>query len=157
MIDAHDREIVAWRAVIGTVISGSGVRELMLETVEKRFGAPLAPTTVKWLSDNGSPYATKQTRDFDTQLKMVSCFAPVSGPVSNGIAQAFVQTFKREYVRLNSLPDGCTALGQLGGRFDDYIHNHPHSGLGMCFPASSSVPDNLPRRLDKRGQQHPPG
>ena len=38
IIDAHDREIIAWRAVANAGISGSDVRDMMLEAVEKRFG-----------------------------------------------------------------------------------------------------------------------
>ena len=131
VIDAHDREIIAWRAVVGMGISGSEVRDLMLETVEKRFATLRAPMPVEWLSDNGSPYTAKDTRDFATQLNLVSCFTPVASPESNGLAEAFVRTFKRDYARLSPLPDAGTVLGQLGGWFDDYNHNHPHSGLGM--------------------------
>ena len=89
VIDAHDREIIAWRAVVGMGISGSQVRDLMLETVEKRFGTLRAPMPVEWLSDNGSPYTAKDTRDFATQLNLVSCFTPVASPESNGLAEAF--------------------------------------------------------------------
>ncbi|GKX36113.1 MAG: hypothetical protein MnENMB40S_37310 [Rhizobiaceae bacterium MnEN-MB40S] len=39
LIDAHDREIIAWRAVVNAGISGSDVRDMLLEAVEKRFGA----------------------------------------------------------------------------------------------------------------------
>lgn len=45
VIDAHDWEIIAWRAVVGG-ISGSEVRHMMLEAVEKRFGAIRAPHEV---------------------------------------------------------------------------------------------------------------
>jgi putative transposase len=38
IIDAHDREIIAWRAVVNAGISGSDVRDMMLEAVERRFG-----------------------------------------------------------------------------------------------------------------------
>jgi transposase InsO family protein len=37
VIDAHDREVLAWHAAAGTGISGSMVRDLMLEAVEIRF------------------------------------------------------------------------------------------------------------------------
>ena len=47
MIDAHDREIIAWRAVVDMGISGSQVRDLMLETVGKRFGTLRAPMPVE--------------------------------------------------------------------------------------------------------------
>ena len=38
IIDAHDREIIAWRAVVNAGISGSDIRDIMLEAVERRFG-----------------------------------------------------------------------------------------------------------------------
>lgn len=53
IIDAHDREIIAWRAVADAGISGADVRDMMLEAVEKRFGGHRAPHPVELLSDNG--------------------------------------------------------------------------------------------------------
>ena len=133
-IDAHDREVPAWQAIAGAGISGSMVRDLMLETVEKRFGAIKAPHSVEWLSDNGSTYTARETLDFASALGLVPCFTPVQSPESNGIAEAFVKTFKRDYARINPLPDAETVLRQLAGWFDDYTQNHPHSGLGMRSP-----------------------
>ena len=62
------------------------------------------------------------------------CFTPVRSPESNGIAEAFVKTFKRDYVRVNPLPDAHTVLRQITGWFLDYNESHPHSGLGMRSP-----------------------
>ena len=59
VIDAHDREVLAWHAVAGAGISGSTVRDLMLEAVELRFVTIQAPHAVEWLSDNGSPYTAQ--------------------------------------------------------------------------------------------------
>lgn len=56
VMDACDREAIAWTAVANAGISGSDVRDMMLEAVEKRFGDIRAPQPVEWLSDNGSPY-----------------------------------------------------------------------------------------------------
>ena len=69
-----------------------------------------------------------------SMLNLVACFTPVASPESNGLAEVFVRTLKRDYARLNPLPDAGTVLGQLGGWFDDYNHHHPHSGLGMRSP-----------------------
>jgi len=55
-IDAHDREVLAWHAMAGAGVSGSMVRDLMLEAVELRFGTIQAPHAIEWLSDNGSPF-----------------------------------------------------------------------------------------------------
>src|SRR5262245_27934652 len=63
VIDAHDREVLAWHAVAGAGVSGSMVRDLMLEAVELRFATIQAPHAVEWLSDNGSPFTAKETLD----------------------------------------------------------------------------------------------
>ena len=52
IIDAHDREIIAWHAVASSGISGSMVRDMMLEAVEIRFAALRAPNPLEWLTDN---------------------------------------------------------------------------------------------------------
>ena len=49
IIDAHDREIIAWRAVVNAGISGSDIRDIMLEAVERRFGTYRAPAVVDML------------------------------------------------------------------------------------------------------------
>ncbi len=134
IIDAHDREIIAWHAVAGAGTSGSMVRDMMLEAVETRFGALRSPHLLEWLTDNGSAYTAKETRDFATALNLVPCFTPVQSPESNGISEAFVKTFKRDYVRVNPVPDALTALRQIAGWFEDYNENHPHSGLRMHSP-----------------------
>ena len=56
LIDAHDREVIAWCAVANAGLSGSEVRDMMLEAVETRFGTYRVPQPVEMLSDNGSPY-----------------------------------------------------------------------------------------------------
>ncbi|TVS18526.1 MAG: IS3 family transposase, partial [Planctomycetaceae bacterium] len=134
LIDAHDREIIAWRAVVNAGISGSDIRDIMLEAVERRFGAYRAPSVIEMLSDNGSPYIAKDTQIFARQLGLKPCFTPVQSPQSNGISEAFVKTLKRDYVQVTPLPDAQTVLGLIGGWIEDYNDNHPHSGLKMRSP-----------------------
>ncbi len=134
VLDAHDREVIAWQATAGAGISGSDIRDMMLKAVEKRFGAIRAPQPVEWLSDNGSPYTARDTRLFATQLNLVPCFTPVASPESNGMSEAFVRTLKRDYIRVSPLPNAETALDQIAGWFEDYNDNHPHSGLRMRSP-----------------------
>lgn len=52
IIDAFDREIISWAAVANAGLSGSDIRDMMLEAVEKRFGATSAPHAIEHLSDN---------------------------------------------------------------------------------------------------------
>jgi putative transposase len=54
VIDAHDREALAWHAATGTGIAGSMVRDLMLDAVELRSGTVQAAHAAKWPSDNCS-------------------------------------------------------------------------------------------------------
>lgn len=134
IIDAFDREIIAQAAVCNAGISGSDVRDMMLEAVEQRFAATRAPHRIEHLSDNGSPYTAKDTRDFAIALNLLPCFTPVRSPESNGMSEAFVKTFKRDYLRISPLPDGQTALQKIAGWIDDYNDIHPHSALGMRSP-----------------------
>lgn len=94
-LDTCDREIMAWCATTGG-ISGEMIRDLMLEAVEKRFGAAVTPHRIQWLSDNGSAYRAYDTIEFADRLRLVPCFTPVRSPQSNGMSEAFVKTFKRD-------------------------------------------------------------
>jgi transposase InsO family protein len=125
---------IAWRAVANAGISGSDVRDMMLEAVEKRFGAHRAPHPVEKLSDNGSPYTARDTRIFASQLGLRPCFTPVKSPESNGISEAFVNTLKRDYVRVTPLPNAQAVFDLVGRWIEDYNENHPHSGLKMRSP-----------------------
>ncbi len=55
-------------------------------------------------------------------------------PESNGIAEAFVKTLKRDYARVTLLSDGRTILGLVSAWIEDYNTSHPHSGLRMLSP-----------------------
>ena len=135
IIDAFDREVIAHVAVTGAGISGSDVRDMMLAAIEKRFGTDRVPHPIEHLSDNGSCYTAAETRDFARQIGLVPCFTPVRSPESNGMAEAFVKTLKRDYVRITPLTDAATVLGLVSVWIDDYNTVHPHSALAMRSPA----------------------
>jgi two-component system sensor kinase FixL len=59
---------------------------------------------------------------------------PVQSPQSNGMAEAFVRTIKRDYVRVSSLPDASTVLENLPLWFEHYNSLHPHKALGYRSP-----------------------
>ena len=132
-LDTCDREVMAWCATTDG-ISGEMIRDLMLESVEKRFTTTRAPQPLQWLTDNGSCYRANDTIDFAIQLGLVPCFTPVRSPQSNGMAEAFIKTFKRDYVYVHDRPDAQTVLSQLPRWFEDYNESHPHKALRLKSP-----------------------
>ena len=132
-IDTHDREVLAWTAS-PRGISGIAVRDLMLLAVERRFRALKAPEPVEWLADNGCCFTAHETVAFAFAIGLVPCFTPVRSPESNGIAEAFVKTFKRDYVLLHPRSDAATVMAALDSWFEDYNEMHPHRALGMRSP-----------------------
>ena len=61
-LDCCDREAISWVATTGG-INSSDIRDLMIESVERRFGlVDQLPKPIEWLSDNGSPYTAGETR-----------------------------------------------------------------------------------------------
>ena len=111
-MDTCDREVIRWCA--GTdPISGEVIRDLMLESVEQRFNTTATPHPIQWLSDNGSCYRAHETIEFATRLGLVPCFTPPRSPQSNGMAEAFVKTFKRDYVRVNNCSTAHMVLSQI--------------------------------------------
>ena len=101
-LDCCDREIISYVATTGG-IDGNLVRDLMLETVATRFGNVLQlPHSVQWLSDNGPAYLSDDTRLFAEAIGLKVCTTPFYSPESNGMAESFVKTFKRDYVHARS-------------------------------------------------------
>jgi len=133
-LDTYDRE--AMRYVASTIgMDGAAIRDLMLETIEYRFGKELKmPHKIQWLSDNGPCYTAKETVEFGRQLGFDICTTPAYSPESNGMAEAFVKTIKRDYVWIGNLKDAQTVMDQLPAWFEDYNDNAPHKGLKMRSP-----------------------
>jgi putative transposase len=132
-MDTCDRE--AMRYIASTIgIDGQAIRDLMLETVEYRFGNPKVAHSVQWLSDNGSCYTAKETVAFGRQLGLDIRTTPTYSPESNGMAEAFVKTFKRDYVWFGDLKDAQTVMAQLPQWFEDYNEKAPHKALKMLSP-----------------------
>ncbi|HBO1523018.1 TPA: DDE-type integrase/transposase/recombinase [Pseudomonas aeruginosa] len=71
----------------------------MLEAVEQYFGDELPVSPVQLLSDSDSAYAAEQTRTFARQSGLLPLTSPVCSPQSNGMAESFVKTMRRGYIR----------------------------------------------------------
>lgn len=135
--DCCDREVMAWRAWEGKGLPGEPVREMLIEAVERRFGAVEAVPAghrLEFLSDNGGAYIAADTRALARSLGLQPINTPVCSPQSNGMAESFVNTFKRDYVARMDLRDAQTVLAQLPAAFEHFNEVHPHSSLKMRSP-----------------------
>ena len=53
----------------------------------------------------------------------------ICSPQSNGMAESFVKTFKRDYVAFGDLSDARTVMAQFPKWFENYNDVHPDSAL----------------------------
>ncbi|HAX7502745.1 TPA: IS3 family transposase [Escherichia coli] len=147
-LDCCDREALHWAVTTGGFDSET-VQDVMLGAVERRFGNELPASPVEWLTDNGSCYRANETRQFARILGLEPKNTAVRSPESNGIAESFVKTIKRDYISIMPKPDGLTAAKNLAEAFEHYNEWHLHSALGYRSPreylrqqASNGLSDN---------------
>lgn len=133
-LDCSDREILSYLSTTGG-ITGEMVRDVMALAIEYRFGlVDKVPRMIEWLTDNGSAYTAYETIGFARLMGLQVCTTPFHSPESNGMAESFVKTFKRDYVYMHELKDAVTVMEQLPSWFEDYNEYHPHKGLKMRSP-----------------------
>ncbi|HCS4603478.1 TPA: IS3 family transposase, partial [Escherichia coli] len=123
-LDCYDREALHWAVTTGGFDSET-VQDVMLGAVERRFGNELPASPVEWLTDNGSCYRANETRQFARMLGLEPKNTAVRSPESNGIAESFVKTIKRDYISIMPKPDGLTAAKNLAEAFEHYNEWHP--------------------------------
>ncbi|WP_376771029.1 IS3 family transposase [Microvirga soli] len=133
-LDCCDREVLGHVATTEG-IKGEDVQDLMITAVEYRFGpVNRLPQTIEWLSDNGSGYIAHDTKSLAREMGLEPRTTPVQSPQSNGMAEAFVRTIKRDYVRVSPIPDARAVLDSLPLWFEHYNCLHPHKALGYRSP-----------------------
>jgi integrase-like protein len=110
--------------------------------------------------DNGPQYTATASVLYAHELGLVPITTLAYSPESNGLAEGFVHTFKRDYVNVHELRDAESVLAQLGGWIDDYNRQAPHSAPGCgaqptigrwCQQAENSHP-HLSSRLGSRSR-----
>lgn len=149
--DCCDREIISWRAWSGRGLPGEPVREMLIEAVETRFGTVEACSSkLQFLSDNGGAYRAHETHAVARQLGITPIHTPVCSPQSNGMAESFVNTFKRDYVSQMDRSTAATVLAQLPNAFTHFNEVHPHSALKLKSPRMYR------RELERQAQENDP-
>lgn len=133
-MDCCDREILSYVACTGG-ITADMVSDMLLDSVQSRFGdVHRVPEPIQWLSDNGPQYIAAGTQEVAKILGFEVCTTPYRSPESNGMAEAFVKTFKRDYIEVHGAPDAHSVIRLLSHMFNDYNENAPHKGLRMLSP-----------------------
>ncbi len=85
--DCCGRELMAWRAWDGKGLPGEPVHEMLIEAVERRFGAVEAVPVgqeLEFLSDDGGAYIATDTRALARSLGLKPINTLVCSPQSNG-------------------------------------------------------------------------
>ncbi len=134
-IDCHDRELLAWTASPRS-LTGADIRTLMDKALWRRFGEATvtAPHAIQWLSDNAPQYTATASVLYAHELGLVPITTPAYSPQSNGLAEALVKTFNRDYVSGAELRDAEAVLRHLATWFEDYNIHAPHAALGWRSP-----------------------
>lgn len=133
-LDTCDRELMSY-VTSNRGIDGAMIQDLMAETMHYRYGEiDKLPHRIQWLTDNGPCYVARKTVNFGRDIGLDICTTRPYSPESNGMAEAFVKTFKRDYVWFGDLSSAEHVMAQLPAWFEDYNENAPHKGLGMLSP-----------------------
>ena len=90
---------------------------------------------IEFLSDNGPEYTSHRFRPFVRAMGLIPCHTPRRSPESNGLAEAFFGSFKRDYVYQACLETLKKVACQLPEWIAHYNREAPHSALGMQSPA----------------------
>jgi transposase InsO family protein len=133
-LDCHDREVIAHVAVPRD-LCGADIRSLMHRAVAARFGGGQRPDApIQWLSDNGSMYTALDTICVAERLNLAPITTPAASPQSNGMAEALVNTLRRDYIIGADLASASRVLDQVPAWLADYNGVAPHSALGFRSP-----------------------
>jgi putative transposase len=138
MIDCADRMVLAWR--FATRITAEDLAEMLREAIFRRFGETRAHAQeIEFLSDNGPEYTSHRFRPFVRAMGLIPCHTPRRSPQSNGLAEAFFGSFKRDYVYQAGLDTVEEVRRQVPAWIDHYNREAPHSALRMQSPVEFSA------------------
>jgi putative transposase len=131
-LDCCDREAISWVATTGGINSGD-VRDLMIESVERRFGlVNRLPVPIEWLSDNGSPYTARETRALAREVGLVPCTTPIESPQSTDVIDKGI----RERSRV-AVPFLCSVVRAVSPSRPAEFEGVAHSG-GQDWPEATA-------------------
>lgn len=78
------------------------------------------PVRLKFLTDNAGAYRVHETHAIAKPLGIKLIHTPVCSTQSNGMAECFVNTFKRDYIRQMDCSTPAMTLAQLPDAFEHF-------------------------------------
>lgn len=134
VLDCHDRECLGHVAAARDLVARD-IQELQHHAVAARFGPGQRPEApIQFLSDNGSIFTALDTLCTAERLHLVPITTPAASPESNGMAEAFVNTLRRDYIAGADCSTAAAVLAQIPAWIADYNGLAPHSALGYRSP-----------------------
>lgn len=114
VLDCHDREALSFVAEKRPLFHGDIIK-LMDLNVTSRFGEYIEKLAqkIQWLSDQGQQYKALQVVAYGAEWGFDVRTTPAYSPQSNGVEEAFVKLFKRDYVYVNDLWTGDSVIKQI--------------------------------------------
>lgn len=132
-LDCCDREAIHFVASVNP-LTQKDIAELIIVSVDNRFPGGRGDRTIQWLTDRGSIYRAGFTQEVARSVSLQPCYTAPYSPSSNGMAESFVGTFKRDYVYTNDCYGAEEVIKMLPAWFEDYNTQAPHSALQMLSP-----------------------
>jgi len=132
-LDRCDRETIGWVAS-PTGYSGDDIRDLILESVEKRFGDQLPVTSVQWLNDNGSAYTAEQTRLFARQIGWQPVPPPGTQPTEQLHGRELREDDRARLGGVYTQTGSGNGVAQPGNCLRTLQRAAPHSALNYRSP-----------------------
>lgn len=125
----HDGKVITLKSDLRWCSDAFMIRCLSGEGGTSRFPSTAATGRASPLS-----LLTRTSTAKTSVTSLRHLLSSVSATESNGMAEAFVKTFKRDFVYLADVRDAKTVLAQLPKWFEEYNETHPHKGLKMLSP-----------------------
>ena len=132
-LDCCDREAMSFLATTAG-ITGEDVRDLMVRPSSIDSEGSIACRSPSNGSQTMAAATSLAKRAASLGYRLEPKTTPIESPQSNGMAEAFVRTIKRDYVRVNPRPDAETVMQHLSSWITHYNEVHPHKALGYHSP-----------------------
>ena len=143
VLDCCDRECLA---ALGQPrdLTGADIRALMHAAVQGRLGSQRPCAPIQWRSDNEGMYTALETVICAERLGFEPITTPAYSPASNGLAEAFVKTMKRDYVAGADL--GSAAAARAGSLITTASHDTQRWAIRARSSTGRARPHGARRR-----------